>query len=343
MPIFRIEMGKIESAVIYLAKTGVKHVAHLVKEALDVSLSAEAKEGKLSKKAQNNVSKEFHREIKRCRTWIALMIGTTKEVLENYEKIIAFIIDEAHPYSPEEHETGSIYDLLKGQRRYDPVNVRKVMDLGWKGYLVSSGHQLLKDRGVMLDGLNQMFRFAYALSNMTPRNLKEKMHPNSLDWEIKDRAVLCQSIEVTGDENGLIWILATESLGGRVEEPGPRYLSWYNDVDASNLVVDVHNNENALSEAVQASLAGTRDRITRAAVDALFAQEANNATKRHFEEEDESLTEREFDDEDGEEAEEEEEKEGRAQGTKRRRFTTYYNEEWPMRKVQAPADPHCFW
>lgn len=173
MPIFRIEMGKIESAVIYLAKTGVKHVAHLVKEALDVSLSAEAKEGKLSKKAQNNVSKEFHREIKRCRTWIALMIGTTKEVLENYEKIIAFIIDEAHPYSPEEHETGSIYDLLKGQRRYDPVNVRKVMDLGWKGYLVSSGHQLLKDRGVMLDGLNQMYRFAYALSNDSQESQRE--------------------------------------------------------------------------------------------------------------------------------------------------------------------------
>lgn len=101
------------------------------------------------------------------------MIGTTKEVLENYEKIIAFIIDEAHPYSPEEHETGSIYDLLKGQRRYDPVNVRKVMDLGWKGYLVSSGHQLLKDRGVMLDGLNQMYRFAYALSNDSQESQRE--------------------------------------------------------------------------------------------------------------------------------------------------------------------------
>lgn len=55
MPTYWIEMAKIESALIYLTKSGVKHVALSMKEAIDVSLGAETSE--------ENVRKEFQGEI----------------------------------------------------------------------------------------------------------------------------------------------------------------------------------------------------------------------------------------------------------------------------------------
>lgn len=171
-----------------------------------------------------------------------------RQVLEDYQRVLAFIIQGAKEWSVGRYQFVSIYGLLEDQRKHDPVNVRRVMDMGWKGYLANSVKKLLEDQTAVEYSLDRMFRFAYALNNTSPRDRKETQHPNYPKWEAQDRAVLCQSIEVSGSEHGLIWIMATESIGGRGEEPGPRYLSWYNDMDTSGAFTEPQDNEDTLGD-----------------------------------------------------------------------------------------------